>query len=103
MTAFCNCQLMKMPKRKHRTCAVAICKSPNGPGILYHAFPKDPELRVQWIQACMRKDPINPVHAEICSNHFVEDDYDRDLKYELLGLPKRKRLKKDAVPSQNLG
>ena len=33
------------------------------------------------------------------SNHFEETAYERDLRNELLGLPPRRRLKTDAVPT----
>ena len=36
----------------------------------------------------------------ICSLHFTDTSYERDLRNELLGLPIRKRLLPDAVPTQ---
>jgi hypothetical protein len=51
----------------------------------------------------MRKYSFNPDSSCVCSNHFVDEDYDRDLRNELLGLPQKRKLKKEAVPSQNLG
>lgn len=39
----------------------------------------------------------------MCSDHFKEDDFVRDLKAELLGYtPKFRRLKPEAVPSLRL-
>ena len=38
----------------------------------------------------------------MCSSHFKEVDFERDLTNELLNLPIRKILKQDAVPSVNL-
>ena len=40
--------------------------------------------------------------ARICSSHFKEEDYERDLKNELLNLPTQKRLKSTAFPTLNL-
>ena len=40
--------------------------------------------------------------ATICERHFTPESYERDLQHELLNLPLRKRLKKDAVPTINL-
>ena len=86
------------------TCSVAVCPSPQVKGISYHRFPRDPEIRRQWMLACRRADrEVNPVTALICSNHFHADDFERDLQNELLGLPLKKKLKKGCVPSQNLG
>ncbi len=47
---------------------------------------------------------FNPAQARVCSEHFVPDDYERDLRHELMGTPFRRRgsLKKDAIPSVNM-
>ena len=82
---------------------MAICPSPKTEGIRYHRFPTDPVLRDQWLKATLRKDKVNPLTAWICSNHFVDDDYEQDRMGELLGLKRHRRLKKDSVPTQNLG
>jgi len=39
---------------------------------------------------------------ELCSVHFVDDCFDRDLKNELLGLPIRRMLKYDSFPTKCL-
>ncbi len=47
--------------RSGSTCAVAVCKSPKtSTGVLYHRFPKLPDLQKAWIVACKRKYEINP-------------------------------------------
>lgn len=51
---------------------------------------------------CKRKDDFNPEVSRICSDHFTEEDYQRDLRNELLQLSSRKILKKNAIPSKNL-
>ena len=79
------------------SCSVAICPSPKD--ATYHTFPKDRELQKLWIIACKREGTINVRHARICSQHFNENDYERDLQHELLNLPQRKRLKANAVPT----
>jgi len=89
--------------RSHSVCAVAVCHSPKGEGISYHRFPKDPNLRQKWINACLRKDAFRPDFAQVCSQHFIDDDFDRDLRNELLGLPTKRKLKASAIPSQMLG
>lgn len=55
-----------------------------------------------WVVKCKRADKINTEHARVCSIHFREEDFERDLKNELLGLPLRRILRKDAIPSINL-
>ena len=68
-------------------------------GIRIHNIPKDPGLRKRWHTAIKRKDPPITNKSGVCSEHFVESDYERDLKAELMGTPNRMRLKSDAVPS----
>lgn len=68
-------------------------------GVMYHRFPKSEELRRVWVLRCKRNDTFNPDNARVCSIHFCPEDYERDLKNELLGLPQRKILRETAVPS----
>ena len=77
--------------RSTATCAVAICPSPQNAS--YHNFPSDINLQKLWIELTKRKDPVNPKTARICSQHFKPEDYERDLRNELLNLPLRKLLK----------
>lgn len=48
-------------------------------------FPKDLECQKMWALKCRRLDKINPNLSYLCSEHFCEDAYIRDLKAELLG------------------
>lgn len=81
-------------------CAVAQCSNlgTKTSGIMYHRFPKSDDLRRVWISRCKRSDKFNPDNARVCSVHFRTEDYERDLKNELLGLPPRKMLCANAVP-----
>jgi len=40
--------------------------------------------------------------ARICSRHFQESDFVRDIRNELLNIPQRKLLSSSAIPSRNL-
>lgn len=86
-------------------CAVVGCNSTHrktkGGSIRYHRFPGDTKTRARWLQAC-GKQLNNCSTARICSRHFSEDSYERDVQHEILGLPTRCRLKKGAVPERNL-
>ena len=82
------------------TCSVAVCPSPKEAS--YFRFPKDLSIQKIWIDLCKRQDKINPTTARICSAHFKDEDFERDLRNELLNIPVRKLLKKNAIPSQNL-
>lgn len=94
-------------------CGVAICnnsleitkRNPIAQHIKYHRFPKDPDRRKLWIIKCHRQDKFNPDTSFICSEHFITEDYERDLRSELTGIPRKKHkqlLTQLAVPSINL-
>ncbi|KAJ8941067.1 hypothetical protein NQ318_003248 [Aromia moschata] len=70
----------------------------------FFGFPNDEKLKAKWRHLCKREDTFSVNNARICSNHFVDEDYERNLRHELLGYqPKRFRsLKKEDVPSKNL-
>ena len=70
----------------------------------FYRFPRDSNMCIKWINACGRKDKINTNVARICSKHFLESDYRRNLKYELMNYspPSARSLKDDAVPTQAL-
>lgn len=89
-----------------KRCTVAVCTNSHSKtkqdGVIYHSFPRDPEMRSKWVRLCGRKGKWNPDSCSICSEHFLPEDYERDLKAELLNLPSKKKLKISAVPSQEL-
>ena len=69
--------------------------------VSFHRFPKNPALRKRWVAALKLKDVPNPDTSYICSEHFLESDFKRDLRAEMLGPAGRKRreLLDGAVPS----
>ncbi|XP_031329863.1 uncharacterized protein LOC116160867 [Photinus pyralis] len=91
-----------------RRCAVFGCNNSRistkdtEPEIIYHNFPKksDDSIRKEWIRRCKRV--MNPSTSQMCSAHFTAEDYERDMRNELLGLPLQKRLRKNSVPTLNL-
>jgi hypothetical protein len=80
-----------------RRCAVFGCNNSRirtkitNSEIVYHNFPKGKSnfvsdtVRKEWIRRCKRADKWNPNTSQICSVHFTANDYERDMKYELLG------------------
>ena len=88
-------------------CALFGCDSNSNRNsdLMFHSFPKNQELRNKWIHLCKRIDKINPDISRICSLHFEQTSYARNLRYELLGIPlprKLVRLKEDAIPTLHL-
>uniref|UniRef100_A0A6P7HHF7 THAP domain-containing protein 1-like n=1 Tax=Diabrotica virgifera virgifera TaxID=50390 RepID=A0A6P7HHF7_DIAVI len=92
-------------------CAVCTCnsdnqskKNPCDKSVKFYRFPKDSSLCKQWLHATKRRDKVNVKTAVICSKHFLESDYDPNLRHKLLSYaPKNYHgLKDDAVPTQNL-
>lgn len=86
-------------------CAIVTCKNTHrrtkGGNVRYHRFPGDDETRLRWIDVC-GKTVSNSATARVCSHHFSQACYERDVPHELLGLPSRCRLKKGAIPDINL-
>lgn len=90
-------------------CAVATCRNSHrrtrGRRIRYHRFPQIPEVRSRWVRACGRTPlangdiPFNIQTARICSLHFSNDSYEKDMEHLVLGLPVRSRLRRGAVPT----
>ena len=69
--------------------------------VSFHRFPKDPRLRNRWVAALKLKNL--PEHfgdaGYVCSDHFLAEDFKRDLQAELLGGRTHHQLKDGAVPS----
>jgi len=81
-------------------CSVADCgnwrrKKTHLSEVIYHNYPKDNDLAKVWLSKTKRADKFNIKNATICSQHFLTNDYQRDLRVELLG----EKLKPGAIPS----
>ncbi|XP_066978982.1 uncharacterized protein [Macrobrachium rosenbergii] len=64
-------------------------------------FSRDKTIQKAWVIRCRRRDKINLQNAQICSIHFQQDDFEDEVKSQILGvLPKC--LKSTAVPSIHL-
>ena len=88
-------------------CAVFGCFS-NGKKkeVSFYRFPRDEEIRQKWIHSCKRRDNFNTATHRICSKHFANTAYRRDLKHELLGsrAPARtyRRVQSIAIPTLHM-
>ncbi|XP_069676208.1 zinc finger protein 436-like isoform X1 [Periplaneta americana] len=91
-------------------CAVAVCNNSylktrslkGDSAVSYFRIPKDEWLRKIWIEKCKRKDKWKPDTSYVCSDHFKMEDFERNLRAELMGSKQNKFLKKGAIPSLNL-
>lgn len=88
-------------------CAVYGCKSHNKKlknrevvKVSFFRFPREPHLMDAWVKKCSRTDKFNVLNARICSLHFEEDCFERNLKDELLGRAVvKKKLKVNVIPT----
>ncbi|XP_014258351.1 THAP domain-containing protein 7-like [Cimex lectularius] len=89
-------------------CAVAICTNTwydakrKNMDISFHRFPKDPRLREVWMMSCRRADEWKADGSYICSEHFKEACFERDFQAEFMGQKRRRKLTKNAIPTENL-
>lgn len=88
------------------TCAVASCKNSesNTKNVSFFRFPqRDANLRATWLHRCSRQDSFPWETARMCSEHFLESDYDPSYLVKSSLMPGvHPWLKADAVPSQKL-
>ena len=75
----------------------------------YFSFPHlDRDRAELWWEACNRRDRKLPQDQEkvrsfrICENHFEDDCFEINLKDKLLGIPQKRRLKRQlAMPTKD--
>ncbi|XP_065195853.1 THAP domain-containing protein 1-like [Sycon ciliatum] len=82
-------------------CAVGCSNQSGKPlGTTVHRIPRDKALRAEWVAAIHRENlpPTFEESSAICSAHFEEDAFQRNLQGEM-GKACRGKLKADAVPS----
>ncbi|XP_066148952.1 putative leucine-rich repeat-containing protein DDB_G0290503 isoform X2 [Euwallacea fornicatus] len=91
-----------MPQCYVESCGNYYEKTRGSKAIIYHMLPADPVMALKWVRACGKKEQKLPYYARVCSEHFSDKCYQRDLQHELLGLPLRRKLKAGAVPDKNL-
>ncbi|XP_018577555.1 THAP domain-containing protein 6 [Anoplophora glabripennis] len=86
-------------------CSVKGCKkyAPQirNEDISFHNFPKDDNLKQQWIDFCQRgKNWIPKQYSKICSRHFNTEDFEANYMWELLNISTKRRLHNNTVPSR---
>ena len=87
-----------MAKRYAPTsCAIDVCPFKDAERS-FHKIPKKPVRRQAWLSAC-KVTSFRTVIPKICSHHFKSEDFERNLRAELMGGQAKKVLKEQAVPS----
>ncbi|KAK8781342.1 hypothetical protein V5799_017318 [Amblyomma americanum] len=85
-------------------CLVRQCRTTyqNGSNVRFHKLPGDPQRRALWLRAINRD--MGSQTGYVCSEHFLPGDYETNLDVlRSLGMDlKNARIKRDAVPTQNL-
>lgn len=80
-------------------CIVASCNTrkntDKAAAIKCFSFPKDPDLKRQWLNLCQVKEDHN---RKVCIKHFKENDFVDGLKARLMSVQPT-RLKKDGKKS----
>ena len=75
-----------------RKCVVPNCQTANlnsGSELHdYHYFPRCIQLRTKWLDIIGLRTESYRSWFRICSGHFEDSDYDRDLRAELTGIYK---------------
>ena len=70
----------------------------------FHRFPKNPDRAKQWVLRARLED-VNTTHMHVCSDHFLDDDYQPDSfdKFIAHNCPRSRHLllREDAVPNQD--
>ena len=100
----------KLPMKRHnvetlrrRTCYVSHCGPPWPPDVSFHRIPRDKDRAKKWRAALGIADPDKMIaNPMVCSQHFGEGDFTRDLNYELMHGEQRRKLKNTAVPCRFL-
>lgn len=98
--------MKKGVKRKSKKTYSTRCNYPDclvkysEKGLSFHQLPKNASKDQidQWTKILGNDIIENPHLARICSKHFKAEDFERDLRNEMLGLPLRNLLKAGSVP-----
>lgn len=81
-------------------CSVASCKNvsrkpnKNGEKLIFFNFPKDPCIQREWVKRCSQNEDYPTENKRVCSQHFLPEDYEDELKARLMGF--RPRILKQA-------
>ena len=84
-----------------KRCIAAGCSNTHKDNVSLFSFPRNPGLRERWTKQVRRTraDFVEPsAHSCLCSDHFSDDCFETaQVMAAKLGIPKRKKLKPDAV------
>lgn len=75
-------------------CCVQGCEnnSAKTTDVSFHNFPKDLKMKKIWTTFCRQGPQFNEKFKLICSDHFIDSDFQRNYKAELLNTKEKRQL-----------
>ena len=71
-----------------------------GDKVSYHQFPlEDPQRTKAWLARIRRSNMPQLEYSHVCSEHFLPECFEIDLRSQLTGQKRKRHLKDDAIPS----
>ena len=83
-------------------CVAAGCSNTSSSSTTLHKFPKDPELRLEWVKQVLRNRTKWRAtnYSYLYSDHFSEDCFEAEASLSAqFGIKRRRKLKPGAIPS----
>ena len=69
-------------------------------GVTFHSLPKKNVMAKKWLEQLRRDERFLPKNLYVCNEHFKDDCFETEYRFQLLGGNTRRRsLKKDAFPT----
>ena len=81
-------------------CTNYSAKTSKTSDISYHKFPSNKEGRKTWLERIRRTNMPPVQYSYVCSAHFLPSCFEFDLRSQITGQKFKRRLKKNAVPSE---
>ena len=80
-------------------CTAVGCNNNQLSNTTFHRYPKDPELRRQWLERAGRSGWKPSTTSVLCGEHFDRDCFNVMDTHSDLNLRTKKSLKPDAIPT----
>ena len=81
-------------------CTNYSAKTSKTADISYHKFPSDKQRRKTWLERIRRSNMPPMQYSYVCSDHFLPNCFEVNIRLQITGQKCKRRLKEDAVPSE---